>query len=83
MINDGVTIMIIAVILLFAFIATVMALSNRYNLNNIKNKTVGDGQHGTARWARRGEIKRPTNTYLLNQTYGEKMRKPDQQNKVL
>lgn len=58
MINDGVIIMIIAVILLFAFIGAVMALSNRYNLNNIKNKTVGDGQHGTARWAKRGEIKK-------------------------
>lgn len=29
-----------------------------YNLNNIKAKTVGDGQHGTARWARKGEIEK-------------------------
>lgn len=27
------------------------------NLKNIKAKTVGNGQHGTARWARKGEIK--------------------------
>ncbi len=27
-----------------------------YNLNHIKSRTVGDGQHGTARWATRGEI---------------------------
>jgi type IV secretion system protein VirD4 len=52
--------MIIAVVLLFAFIAGVMSLSNRYNLNNIKNKTVGNGQHGTARWATKREIR---NTY--------------------
>lgn len=29
-----------------------------YNLNNIKSKTVGDGQHGTARFATKGEIKK-------------------------
>lgn len=29
-----------------------------YSLNNIKSKTVGDGQHGTARFATKGEIKR-------------------------
>jgi type IV secretion system protein VirD4 len=57
---SGIEIMIIAVVLLFAFIAGVMSLSNRYNLNNIKNKTVGNGQHGTARWATKREIR---NTY--------------------
>lgn len=29
-----------------------------YNLNRIKSKTVGDGQHGTARWATKFEEKR-------------------------
>jgi type IV secretion system protein VirD4 len=57
---SGIEIMIVAVLLLFAFIAGVMSLSNRYNLNNIKNKTVGNGQHGTARWATKREIR---NTY--------------------
>ena len=28
------------------------------NINGIKSKTVGDGQHGTARWATKPEIKR-------------------------
>ena len=32
-------------------------LSYIYSLNQIKSKTVGDGQHGTARWATRKEIK--------------------------
>ena len=27
-------------------------LGDHYTLNNIKSKTVGDGQHGTARWHR-------------------------------
>lgn len=29
-----------------------------YSLNGIKSKTVGDGQHGTARWATTQEIKK-------------------------
>ena len=31
--------------------------SQRYTLDNIKSKTVGDGQHGTARWATKQEIR--------------------------
>ena len=37
---------------LFAF------LSQRYSLDGIKAKTVGDGQYGTARWATEKEIKK-------------------------
>lgn len=33
-------------------------MSNNYTLGNIKAKTVGDGQHGTARWATEGEIRK-------------------------
>lgn len=32
------------------------ALSKQGTLNNIKSRTVGDGQHGTARWATKQEI---------------------------
>ena len=38
----------------------VSLLAYVYNLNHIKSKTVGDGQHGTARWATKPEIR---NTY--------------------
>ena len=31
---------------------------NRYSLDRIKSKTVGDGQHGTARWATSQEIRK-------------------------
>ena len=34
-----------------AVIGCLTLLNNRYTLNNIKSKTVGDGQHGTARHA--------------------------------
>lgn len=32
-------------------------ISHYYTLNGIKSKTVGDGQHGTARWATKQEIR--------------------------
>ncbi|WP_124101333.1 VirD4-like conjugal transfer protein, CD1115 family [Ruminococcus sp. Marseille-P6503] len=40
-----------------AFLAVVNLLDNK-SLNGIKAKKVGDGQHGTARWATKTEIKR-------------------------
>ena len=49
--------MILAVAALGAFFMIVLTLANRYSLN-IKDKTVGHGQHGTARWASRKEIRR-------------------------
>ena len=33
-------------------------LADNHNLDHIKSKTVGDGQHGTARWATEQEIRR-------------------------
>ena len=40
------------------FIVLLSVLTNNYSLNGIKSKTVGDGQHGTARWATTQEIKK-------------------------
>ena len=53
-----------------------------YNLNNIKAKTVGDSQHGTARWARKGEIEKtyrhiPFTPELRRK--GKNLPKPDDQ----
>ena len=41
---------------LLAFLLVMSFLSKNYSLNNFKSKTVGDGQHGTARWATPKEI---------------------------
>ena len=49
--------LILAAGLMFAVLAAIAALSNYHSLN-IKARTVGHGQHGTARWATRGEIAR-------------------------
>ena len=42
---------------MFLVIGGLTFLSHYYTLNGIKSKTVGDGQHGTARWATKQEIK--------------------------
>lgn len=39
------------------FMAVISMVGKIYNLNQIKSKTVGDGQHGTARWATKFEEK--------------------------
>lgn len=36
----------------------ITVVAHIYNLNSIKSKTVGDGQHGTARWATKSEIRK-------------------------
>lgn len=55
---SGVTILIIAAAAMVCTLGGVSLLAHVYTLNNIKSKTVGDGQHGSARWATRGEIKK-------------------------
>ena len=44
-------------IVMFAVIGGLSLLSHYYTLNGIKSRTVGDGQHGTARFATEKEIK--------------------------
>lgn len=41
---------------MFAVIEGISLLSHYYTLNGIKSKTVGDGQHGTARFTSKKEI---------------------------
>ena len=48
---SNVVILILVGAAMFAILGGVTLLNHYYNLNNIKSKTVGDGQHGTARWA--------------------------------
>ena len=51
-----VTILILVTAVMGTVLCGVTLLAHIYTLNNIKSKTVGDGQHGTARWATRREI---------------------------
>ncbi len=50
-------ILIAAAALMFAVIGGLSLLAYYYTLSGIKSRTVGDGQHGTARFASRQEIK--------------------------
>ena len=43
---------------MFALFIIISTVGNYYSLNRIKNKTVGQGQHGTARWATKKEVKK-------------------------
>ena len=43
---------------MFAVLGGVTLIAHIYSLNGIKSRTVGDGQHGTARWANRSEIRK-------------------------
>lgn len=55
---DNTIILILIATGMFAIIGGITVVSHIYNLNEIKSKTVGDGQHGTARFANRGELKK-------------------------
>ena len=50
--------LIIAAAVMFTILGLISLLAHIYNLNNIKAKTVGDGQHGTARFADKREIRK-------------------------
>lgn len=54
----NITALIIAATVMFCVLSGVTLLAHIYNLNNIKSKTVGDGQHGTARFSTKAEIRR-------------------------
>ena len=55
---SGITTLIIVAAVMACTLGGVTLLAYVYNLNHIKSKTVGDGQHGTARWATKPEIRR-------------------------
>lgn len=53
---SGIPTLIIIAAVMFCILGGISVVSHLYNLNSIKSKTVGDGQHGTARWATKSEI---------------------------
>ncbi len=55
---ESVTPLIAVGVVIVLFIVLLSVLTNNYSLNGIKSKTVGDGQHGTARWATAQEVKK-------------------------
>ena len=56
--NNDTWMLILLLAVVFGALAAITTFSSRGSLDSIKSKTVGDGQHGTARWATPGEIKK-------------------------
>ena len=48
--------LVLSGIFMFGVIGGISLLSHYYTLNGSKSRTVGDGQHGTARFATKKEI---------------------------
>ena len=76
---SGVTALVFVGVIMFAVLGGVTLLAHIYTLNNIKAKTVGDGQHGTARWANKAEIRK---TYQHSPFTPERWRKQAQNEKT-
>ena len=56
--SSNIGILVAAGLGMFAVIGGLSMLSYHYTLSGIKSRTVGDGQHGTARWATDKEIRK-------------------------
>ena len=54
---EGVQTLVLVAAIMGGIFILISALAYMYSLKGIKNKTVGDGQHGTARWASSKEVK--------------------------
>jgi len=82
--NEQVMILIGAGAVALIVIGGLAFLSQRYTLDGIKSRTVGDGQHGTARWATQKEIH---DTYAFVPFQPERWRQgidlPEQQGLVI
>jgi len=54
-VNSQIYILIAAAAVMFSVIGGLSLLAHYYTLNGIKSKTVGDGQHGVARFSNKKE----------------------------
>ena len=55
---SGIGTLVLVAAVMFCVLGGITVVAHIYNLNSIKSKTVGDGQHGTARWATKSEIRK-------------------------
>ena len=54
---DGIKILLYVAAAMGGIFILIISLAYMYDMRGIKSKTVGDGQHGTARWATSKEVK--------------------------
>lgn len=67
---------------MFAMFIIISTVGNYYSLNRIKDKTVGQGQHGTARWATKKRYETPTSKLFFSRLNGEQIPTADLRNKA-
>ena len=81
----GIITLIIVTGSMFALFIIITTIGNHYSLNRIKNKTVGQGQHGTARWATKREVKQTYKhiDFQPNKWRSDKDSRPTQQGIVV
>jgi type IV secretion system protein VirD4 len=72
--QDKIYILIAAGAIMFAVIGGLSLLAHYYTLNGIKSRTVGDGQHGTARFATKKKLSAPTSASRFAQRRGARGR---------
>ena len=53
-VNNDTWMLILLLAVVFGALVAITTFSGRGSLDSIKSKTMGDGQHGTARWATPG-----------------------------
>lgn len=63
--------MLIAVAAVMFCVIGGLSLAHYYTLSGIKSRTVGDGQHGTARFSTKREIKISINTSHSGLSFGD------------
>ncbi len=76
--NESIIILIAVTALMFIVIGGLSMLANFYTLNGIKSKTVGDGQHGVARFLSKKEIQKiykPVKYDVINWRQGKNLPK--------
>ena len=81
--NDTWT-LILLLAAVFGALAAIAAFSSRGSLDSIKSKDVGDGQHGTARWATPAEVRKTYRSVPFQPAlWRQKKRLPEVQGLVL
>lgn len=78
---EGSTLLIIVCGTMLAILGLISAATYMYNLNGIKSKTVGDGQHGAARFATNQELSKTFRTVKYEPRRWRTM-KPEQREKL-
>lgn len=64
--NSQIYILLAAAALMFIVIGGLAIIAHNFTLNSIKSRTVGDGQHGTARFATKREIQKTYKRVLFD-----------------